>query len=71
MQITGEHLAFLQEAKEAFEQNDKRMTYRNSELIALRYGEGNDCIRIFELGPEVAFFANIVGANLYIEGDGK
>lgn len=68
MQITNEHLAFMQAAKTAFEQNDKQLTFRDDIYIALRYGADNDCIRIFELGPEVAFFANVIGTKLRIEG---
>lgn len=61
MQITKEHLAFLDEAVDAFEDNDLLETYRNDEgkFIALRYGRGRDCVRIFELGYEIGFFANM------------
>jgi NTP pyrophosphatase (non-canonical NTP hydrolase) len=59
MQITKKHLAFLEEAKEAFENDIKLHTYRNEEetFIALRRGMDRDCIDVYELGENVAFFA--------------
>ena len=59
MQITKEHLVFLEEVKRMFESNPNYKTYRNGEetLIALRRGVDEDCIQIYELGQEVAFFA--------------
>ena len=56
--IKPEHLSFLEEAKQIFEKNSRRETHQNEEgtLIALRFGEDRDCINIFELGEEVAFF---------------
>lgn len=59
MQITNQHLDFMNEAREAFTANEQLETYRNEEnfeLIALRYGFDRDCIRVFELGQEVALF---------------
>ena len=57
--ITPEHLKFLEESKKAFSENIRLETYTNKEdsLIALRYGEDRDCISIFPLGEEIAFFA--------------
>lgn len=62
MQITKKHLAFLEEAKAAFEENVRLETYRNKdeEFIALRYGADRDCIQIFELGEEVGFFVQMM-----------
>jgi hypothetical protein len=60
--ITQEHLDFMEEAKKAFEAYQRYETYRNDSntLIALRYGVDRDCIQIFKLGSEVAFFENIM-----------
>lgn len=60
MQITKEHLSFLEESKRIFQENLLRETHMNEDgsLIALRYGADRDCIKIFELGEEVAFFVN-------------
>jgi hypothetical protein len=57
-QITKDHLAFVQEAKEVFENNSIIETYRNVDcsLIALRYGSDRDCILVYELGDEIANF---------------
>lgn len=62
MQITKRHLDFLAEAKRAFEQTQKFLTYCNDDesLIALRIGESDDCIEMFELGPRVALFAQVI-----------
>ncbi|MNW32476.1 hypothetical protein D3C74_94190 [compost metagenome] len=64
-QITQEHLTFLKEATEAFEQNERLETYSNKEgtLIALRYGLDRDCIKVLELGNEVAFFAQMISSS--------
>ena len=58
MQITKHHLAFVQEAKEAFESHSLLETYRNDgeTLIALRMGEDRDCVNVYELGNEIANF---------------
>ncbi len=55
------HLEFLEEAKAAFNENSRLETYRNENdsMIALRYGPKRDCIWIYELGSEVAFFHNV------------
>lgn len=62
MQITQRHLAFMEEAKTDFEENVRQESYRdeNAGLIALRYGPDRDCIMVFELGEEVAFFAQMI-----------
>ncbi|MGO4181842.1 hypothetical protein AB4Z17_11720 [Paenibacillus sp. TAF43_2] len=62
MQITKQHLEFLEEAKIAFLVNVRWDTYFNdhSGLIALRFGPDRDCIRIYELGDEVGFFAQMI-----------
>ncbi|MCC3379862.1 hypothetical protein ACFQ5D_09420 [Paenibacillus farraposensis] len=64
-QITQKHLTFLKEAAEAFEGNDRWETYTNEEkdLIALRYGVDRDCIKVIELGDEVAFFAQMISSS--------
>ncbi|MEK5330280.1 hypothetical protein [Lysinibacillus sp. FSL W8-0992] len=61
-QIYREHLDFMEEAKEAFEKNERLETYRNADntLIALRYGLDRDCIDVYELGEGIGFFANIM-----------
>lgn len=58
MQITKRHLSFVQEAKEAFENNPDWYTYRDAHdsLIALRYGANRDCVLVYELGEEIANF---------------
>ncbi|QXE02798.1 hypothetical protein [Terribacillus sp. DMT04] len=57
--ITQEHLDFLNEANQAFDNDIGLTTYRNEELglIALRRGVERDCIQVLNLGEEVAFFA--------------
>ncbi|WP_191557324.1 hypothetical protein [Metabacillus idriensis] len=58
-QITPIHLAFIQEAKEAFESSSTLETYSNKddyEYIALRFGADRDCIMVYELGDAVANF---------------
>lgn len=61
-QIYREHIDFMEEAKQAFENNERLETYRNDNdtLIALRHGMDRDCIQIYKLGEEVGFFANIM-----------
>lgn len=60
--IYQEDLDFLEESKKEFQKNSRYETYRNeSEThIALRYGEGRDCILIFKLGEKVLFANNIM-----------
>lgn len=55
-------LEFIEECKEVFESDHRRVTNFSEDktLIALRYGADNDCIRLFELGEEKAFFHNIM-----------
>lgn len=62
MQITKRHLAFMEEAGDAFGNNIGLTTWTNKDgdLIALRYGVDRDCIKVLELGDEVAFFAQII-----------
>ncbi|MGE6376582.1 hypothetical protein [Peribacillus muralis] len=57
--IKPKHLPFLEETKEVFNANSRRETFtsEHGDLIALRFGEDRDCIKMFELGEEVAFFA--------------
>lgn len=57
-----EDLDFYQEAKEAFENNQRLETYTNNEeeYIALRYGADRDCIKLYKLDGEVAFFNNVM-----------
>ncbi|MBO1003147.1 hypothetical protein [Pseudogracilibacillus auburnensis] len=61
-QIYREHLDFMEEAKNAFEANERLETCTNADgtLIALRYGVDRDCIQIHELGEQIGFFANIM-----------
>ena len=56
------HLDFIDNAKKFFEGDHRRVTYftKSDDLIALRYGDDNDCIRLFELGEEKGFFHNIM-----------
>lgn len=58
VQINKGHLAFVEEAKQAFQSNDRLETYRNEigEYIALRYGRDRDCIMVYELGQPIANF---------------
>lgn len=62
MQIKRYHLNFLDECIATFEKEPLRETHMNkdSSLIGLRYGLSRDCVRIFELDGEVAFFANVM-----------
>jgi hypothetical protein len=58
MQITKTHLAFVEEASDAFENNPNWYTYINADdsLIALRYGSDRDCVLVYELGFKIANF---------------
>ena len=72
MQIHLEHLKFLAEAKAVFENEPRRATYRNEneDLIALCHRYDDDTIpsiEIYELGPQVAFFANILNTDILKE----
>ncbi|AMA63098.1 hypothetical protein ASO14_1187 [Kurthia sp. 11kri321] len=72
MQIHTHHLEFLQEAQEVFRENLKQVTYINDDgdLIALCYRYADETvpsIKILELGPEVAFFANILDTQIKID----
>lgn len=62
MQITRSHLAFMEEAAAAFASNPRWETYqdKDAEYIALRFGMDRDCIKIYKLGEEVGFFANVM-----------
>lgn len=59
VQITNEHLKFLEESKQVFENEPLRVTHINEDetLISLRFGEDRDCISIYRLDGHVAFFA--------------
>ncbi|PAD73942.1 hypothetical protein [Paenibacillus campinasensis] len=61
-EITPKHLAFVDEAAKAFEDNPKYETYYNADrdLIALRFGADRDCIKVYELGEPVGFFVQQV-----------
>ncbi|KQL37155.1 hypothetical protein [Psychrobacillus sp. FJAT-21963] len=61
-EIYQEDLDFLEEAKQAFNNNSRLETYRNkgNTYIALRYGMDRDCILIYKLGDEVMFAHNIM-----------
>lgn len=66
MQITKNHLAFVQEAKEAFEARPLYETYWNKDdydLIALRMGMDRDCVIVYELGDEIANFVQQMEPN--------
>jgi hypothetical protein len=54
-QISKDALKFLEEARQAFQENENWATYRddNEEFIALRTGLFEDCITIYELGSPV------------------
>ncbi|MEF3312575.1 hypothetical protein PV433_27165 [Paenibacillus sp. GYB004] len=62
IQITPEHLAFVEEAARAFEGAPRLETYYNDQkkFIALRYGLDRDCIMVYEFGEEVALFSQQV-----------
>lgn len=63
--IKPEHLAFLEEVKAVFGADCRRETHQNEEgtLIALRFGTDRDCINVFELGEEIAFFTQQIEPN--------
>lgn len=56
--ITQEHLKFLDEAKQVFENDIALTTYTNEDLdlIALRRGADRDCVQVLLINHEVAFF---------------
>jgi fructosamine-3-kinase len=59
MQITKNHLAFVEHAARAFEANPLYETFRHpsyGNLVALRMGEDRDCVNVYELGDEIANF---------------
>jgi hypothetical protein len=60
--IYQEDLDFLEEAKNAFQENSRLETYRDKGdiRIALRYGPDRDCINIFKLDGQVLFAHNIM-----------
>jgi hypothetical protein len=58
-QITKNHLAFVEHAKRAFEENGLYETWRHpqyGDLLALRMGEDRDCVLVYELRDEIANF---------------
>lgn len=61
-QINKKHLDFLEECREAFDSEILRETHfeKGGDLIGLRYGVDRDCIRMFELGEEIALFTKMV-----------
>lgn len=61
-QIFEHHLEFLEECKKAFNENLLLETFSNEDgtLIGLRYGADRDCVKIIELGQEVALFAQAI-----------
>ncbi|MFB4258946.1 hypothetical protein ACE106_07270 [Shouchella clausii] len=67
MQITKEHLEFMNSSKKVFAANPQRETHRNEEgtLIALRMGIDRDCINVYELGEEVANFVQMIAPHPY------
>lgn len=62
MQITQAHLSFLHEAIKQFKKRPSLETYRNGDetMIALRVGADRDCIEIYELGPSVGWFVQML-----------
>lgn len=56
--ITKTHLAFVDEAKKAFDDNSILETYRNfnDPFIALRMGADRDCVDVYEIGDHIANF---------------
>jgi hypothetical protein len=58
MQITKEHLTFMEQAKEAFEANPLLETYTNDDQnhIALRMGMDRDCVDVYALDGHIANF---------------
>jgi len=64
--MTRDVLDFAEEAKEVFNRDNKKVTYRNDSHIALRTGMFEDCILVFE-ATEVGFFEQ--WCNRKIKGD--
>ncbi|MDN4525356.1 hypothetical protein [Fictibacillus fluitans] len=58
VQISKHHLAFVEAAREAFEQNPVLETFQHPDYsyIALRMGEDRDCIEILEVHDCIANF---------------
>lgn len=56
--IKPETIEFLNRAKKFFDQSLDHVSFRDEDvgLIALRYGLDDNCILLFELGNEIAFF---------------
>lgn len=71
--VYPDDLDFLEEAKDAFNNNFRLETYRNTEdtHIALRYGLDRDCIQIYKLGEEVMFANNIMNKAPQLVVDGE
>lgn len=60
MEISREDVEFMDEAVKVFEE-DPTVIFRISKdelSIALRWGAGNDCIKLYRLNGEYAFIAN-------------
>lgn len=62
MNIRPEHLVFVREAEEFFEENKTKESYRcnNRELLALRRGIDRNCIEVIEINPSTLFFENML-----------
>ncbi|QJT71671.1 hypothetical protein [Psychrobacillus phage Spoks] len=60
--VYQEDLDFLEESKDAFNNNLRLEPYRNDKEthIALRYGLDRDCIKICKLGESVLFANNVM-----------
>jgi len=56
--MTREVLEFVEICAKEFKADSSLYTWRDENYIGLRYGLGNDCIKVFEIGNEVGFFEN-------------
>lgn len=73
MNLYQEDLVFLEEAKQALEENSRLETYTNKDEthIALRYGLDRDCVKVFKLERSVLFANNVMkpAPRLIVEGE--
>ncbi|MER2061460.1 MAG: hypothetical protein ABS894_00865 [Aerococcus urinaeequi] len=62
MNIRQEHLDFMEVARNYFEENDDKESYRDAEetFIALRRGVDRNCIEIIPIMPGSLFFENML-----------